>query len=78
MADDEDSVRKMLAAADMALFFAPATTEDLKLALRYGVVPVSMPSTVLENYNPVQEAGNAFTYEAFVPCVLAILVVIHV
>ncbi len=62
--DDEESVRKMLAASDVALFFAPQKdTEDLENALRYGAVPVAMPQNLLENYNPVQESGNAFLFE---------------
>lgn len=61
--DDEDSMRKMLAGCDIALFFSTKDTESLENALRYGVIPVSLPSAELDNYNPVQESGNAFVYE---------------
>ncbi len=65
MSDDEDSLRKMLAGSDIALFFAPVSkAAELDLVLRYGVVPVAMPTGHLENYNPVQEAGNSFLYES--------------
>lgn len=62
--DDDVSVRKMLAAADIALFFADAEgSEELEMALAYGVIPIAPESKSLDNYNPVQETGNAFTYE---------------
>lgn len=63
LADDDATLRKMLAASDMALFFATPEKSELELVLRYGVVPVSLPGVKLDNYNPIQEAGNAFIYE---------------
>jgi len=34
------------------------------MCLAYGVVPVAPADTDgLDNYNPVQESGNAFTYD---------------
>ncbi len=66
--DDEDHVRLMLSGSDIALFFSEkGTTEDLENALRYGVIPVAPESEQLENYNPVQESGNAFVYEHSTP-----------
>ncbi len=60
---DDVALRKMYAAADMALFFAdPSGMEELPQALSYGVVPISLTTKVLEDYNPVLEAGNAFLY----------------
>jgi starch synthase len=63
--DEPVNLRKMYAAADMALFFATAGRKDeaTLTALSYGVVPVAPQYPPLENYNPVQEAGNAFTCE---------------
>lgn len=62
--DDETAVRKMLAGSDIALFLADHDEEEmLENALRYGTVPVSSPRECLDNYNPVQESGNAFIYE---------------
>lgn len=64
LSDDETSMRKMLAGSDIAMFFSEEDAkEDIENALRYGTIPVSLPRTSLENYNPVQESGNAFTYE---------------
>ncbi|MBI3332190.1 hypothetical protein HYZ99_04530 [Candidatus Peregrinibacteria bacterium] len=61
---EEDAIRKMYAAADMALFFTdPKAMKELVHCLRYGVVPVAPASSVLENYDPIQESGTAFTYE---------------
>lgn len=62
--DDETSMRKMLAGSDIALFLADKDDEGmLENALRYGVVPVSLQREILDNYNPVQESGNAFVYD---------------
>jgi starch synthase len=57
---DEDVMRrKMYASCDVALFFAPDETELLN-CLSYGTVPVTPEQKHLANYDPVQEAGNAF------------------
>lgn len=66
--DDETNVRKMLAGSDMALFLSEHSDDDiLENCLRYGTVPVSLPNSILDNYNPVQESGNAFVYESANP-----------
>ena len=63
--DDENSMRKMLAGSDVALFLSEQDEDgELENALRYGALPVSLPQPLLENYNPVQESGNAFVYES--------------
>jgi starch synthase len=60
----EENQRKMLAAADMALFFTDANgLPELQAALQYGAVPVAPETPALTNYNPNQESGNAFLYE---------------
>jgi glycogen synthase len=61
--DDETHMRKILAGSDMALFFADQNKEELENALRYGAIPIAPPSPLLDNYNPVQESGNAFIYQ---------------
>lgn len=62
--NDEDSVQKMYAAADMALFLSEPTKQpELRHALRHGAIPVSLPCPVLENYDQNQESGNAFVFE---------------
>lgn len=61
--DDETHLRSLLSGSDIAMFFSEPQQEDLENALRYGVIPVSMPHALLQNYNPVQESGNAFVYE---------------
>ncbi len=61
--DDEEHLRMMLAGADIALLLAPPKEdEELETLLRYGVIPVSPEIATLENYNPVQESGNAFVF----------------
>lgn len=61
---DPENVRRMLAASDMALYVAdPGKPSDVAQVLRFGVVPVSLRSPALENYDPVQERGNSFLYE---------------
>lgn len=62
--NEEVAIRKMYAAADMALFLADTSgTEEVKQALSYGVVPIAPNSKGLTEYNPVQESGNAFLYK---------------
>lgn len=62
--NDDAAIRKMLAAADMALFLTdPAGQDELTVALEYGVVPISFSSNALDDYNPVQESGNAFLFD---------------
>ena len=61
--NEEVAIRKMYAAADMALFLEdPTDMPELPQVLSYGVVPVAPLCKGLENYNPVQEAGNGFLY----------------
>lgn len=66
--DDEDHLRKMLAGADISMFFAETDEGDvLENSLRYGTIPVSMPREMLDNYNPVQESGNSFVFDKSSP-----------
>lgn len=66
--DEETILRKMLAGSDIAMFFSDHDEDqELENALRYGVIPVSLPRAILDNYNPVQESGNAFIYEVASP-----------
>lgn len=63
VANDDDTVERALTASDMALFCAPGSDDDLRACLAHGVVPVSPASSALTNYDPNQEAGDAFTYD---------------
>ncbi|MBP9773917.1 MAG: hypothetical protein KBD00_04815 [Candidatus Peribacteraceae bacterium] len=64
VADTDIGLRKMLAASDIALFLSPTQDPNaVEDALRYGVIPVAPAMAKLENYNPVQETGNAFLYD---------------
>ncbi|ALM09963.1 MAG TPA: hypothetical protein DEB30_02870 [Candidatus Peribacter riflensis] len=66
--NDDDSIRKMLAASDIALFLTdPCALPELTTCLQYGVVPVAPECKGLEDYNPVQETGNAFLAGAETP-----------
>jgi starch synthase len=62
LGDDEENLRTMLAGSDIALFCSAKSGDDIQLALRYGVIPVALPTDTLDDYNPVQETGNAFVY----------------
>ena len=64
--DEEDVRRKMYAAADIALFFAPDNRE-IQNCLAYGTVPISPEHDLLADYNPVQESGNAFIANPHTP-----------
>jgi starch synthase len=75
ISDDEQSLAKMYAAADMALFLTDGTEHELQTCLSYGTVPVSFAGKGVKNYDPNQEAGNAFTFEkATVWCAYAAVV----
>lgn len=65
VADTESNLEAMYAGCDMALFLCdPRGTRELAACLHNAVVPVSLPCPVLENYDPVQESGNAFLCES--------------
>ncbi len=62
--DKDDTLRGMYSASDMALFLSdPSHCKELPLCLAAGIIPVSLPCDLLEDYDPVQEAGNAFLFE---------------
>ncbi len=69
--NEPDAMSKMYAAADIALFLSDASDlPEVKLCLAYGVVPIAPIPTDrttgavrLQDYDPVQETGNAFLYE---------------
>lgn len=59
--NENNSLRKMLAASDIALFLTdPSALPELTTCLQYGVVPIAPECKHLSDYNPVQETGNAF------------------
>lgn len=65
VADKEDPIRRMLDATDIALFLSdPKSMKELHQCFAAGVVPVSLTSTPLDDYDPVQESGNAFLFAA--------------
>lgn len=61
--DKDDPIRRMYEASDMALFLGdPKDMKELRLCFTSGIVPVSLPSSGLDDYDPVQESGNAFLF----------------
>ena len=63
VADKEDTLRRMHQAVDIAIFLTdPKGMTELQECFRSGIVPVSAPSSLLEDYDPVQESGNAFLF----------------
>ena len=67
MQNDEAHLDAMYQASDMALFLAPPSSKDLTACLHAGVVPIAPSMDELDNYNPVQESGNAFLYDKIDP-----------
>ena len=59
----EENQEKVLAAADSAIFLEESDQKLLEKALTFGVVPVSTPTKILEDFNAVEEKGNAFIIE---------------
>ncbi len=59
--NDEKHIRKMFAAADMALFLTdPTGLPELEAALHYGTVPVCPHTKRIKGYDPNQESGEGF------------------
>jgi glycogen synthase len=66
--DEDTARRKIYAASDISLFFATDTEdEEVPNCLAYGAVPVASAQDPLIDYNPVQEAGNAFLADPATP-----------
>lgn len=62
--NEPEQIERMYKGADMALFLTDAATlPELAECLTHAVIPVAPATKALENYNPVQETGNAFLYE---------------
>lgn len=61
--NNDEYMRKILAASDTALCIGSVDKETIENCLRYAAVPICAPSDSVNNYNPVQESGNAFVYE---------------
>ena len=60
----EEAIHQMYAGSDLALFLSPCDKmQEVRQCMRYGTIPIGPTSKTLENYNPNQESGNAFTYE---------------
>ena len=64
--DNEDNRRKMYASADISLFFTE-DVDELANCLAYGTIPVSTEQDCLKDFDPAQEAGNAFIAESSDP-----------
>ena len=63
--DTQDALRSMYEASDIALFLSdPKGMAELQECLTCGIIPVSLPTGLLDDYDPVQESGNAFLYES--------------
>ena len=62
--DNKENKRKIYAAADIILISSDShdCIQEVKNALSYGVIPIIPSQDFIEDYNPVQEKGNAFTY----------------
>lgn len=58
-----EEMERMLAAADIALFLTEPNPADLKICMTNAVVPITLPNSYTEDYNPVQESGNSFTFQ---------------
>ncbi len=62
--NDEKHIRKMFAAADMALFLTDASDlPELEAALCYGTIPLCPVTKKIRAYDPNQESGEGFLYD---------------
>lgn len=55
---------KIYAASDIILIptVSNECSEETEMAMKYGVIPVSPPQDIIEDYNPTREKGNAFIF----------------
>jgi len=60
--DKEKELDKMFAAIDVHLSLDGENTKSLQQILNYGAVPVSYTHKNLENFNALEEKGNAFIF----------------
>lgn len=66
VADEEDGLRKILAASDACFFFHSGVENEvlMQAALSYASLPIAPKSAqhIIEDYNPNQESGNGFLF----------------
>jgi len=63
--DTDENRRKVYAASNITFISADSDecADEAVKCMNYGVVPVIMEKDFTENYDPVQEKGNAFVYK---------------
>jgi len=63
--DNDENRRKVYAASNITFISSDSDEcmDEAKKCMKYGVVPVIMEKDFAENYDPVQEKGNAFIYK---------------
>ncbi|MBU0727465.1 hypothetical protein KKA95_02165 [Patescibacteria group bacterium] len=63
--DDDENKRKVYAASNIILVPSDSKEclDEARNAMNYGVVPVISEQDFVEDYDPVQEKGNAFVYK---------------
>jgi len=62
--DNDENKRKVYAASNIILIPADSTEcmKEAQNAMQYGVIPIISEQDFVEDYDPVQEKGNAFVY----------------
>ena len=62
--DNDENKRKVYAASNIILIPADSTDcmKEAKNAMQYGVIPIISAQDFVEDYDPIQERGNAFVY----------------
>ena len=58
--DNDECLRKMYAGGDASIFLDFNNEEEIENCMRYGNIPVSVAHKDLEDFNAVEERGNAF------------------
>jgi glycogen synthase len=63
--DSEENKRKIYAASDISLISGDSNEciKEAKNAMKYGTIPIIPEQDFVEDYDPVQEKGNAFAYK---------------
>jgi len=63
--DNNENKRKVYAASNMILIPADSNEclKEAQNAMQYGVIPIISEQDFVEDYNAIQESGNAFVYK---------------
>lgn len=65
ISDSESNKRRIYAASDifLATSLEEACLKEMETAMNYGVIPITPPNELVQEYDGIKEQGNAFLYK---------------